>query len=56
MPYYPTNTGCTVYRLETAQLTPLKKLDYCNNADQTVLFEDKLFQTAGFANIQSVSW
>lgn len=56
MPYYPTNAGCTVYRVETAQLTPLKKLDNCGGTDQTVLLENQLFQTSGFADIQSISW
>lgn len=54
--YYPTGSNCTVYRLETAQLTPLKKLENCNSADQTVLLENYLFQTTGFTEIQSVSW
>jgi hypothetical protein len=54
--YYPMGSNCTVYRLETAQLTPLKKLDNCNNADQMVFLENQLFQTTGFTDIQSVSW
>ncbi len=54
--YYPMGSNCSVYRLETAQLTPLKKLDNCNNADQMVFLENQLFQTTGFTDIQSVNW
>jgi len=54
--YYPMGSNCSVYRLETTQLTPLKKLDNCNNADQMVFLENQLFQTTGFTDIQSVNW
>ncbi|MEY3219613.1 MAG: hypothetical protein RIT27_970 [Pseudomonadota bacterium] len=56
MPYYSANSNCTVYRLETTQLTPLKTITNCNHANQTVLLEDKLFQTAGFSDIQQNNW
>jgi len=54
--YYPMGSNCTVYRLETAQLTPLKKFENCNNADQIVLLENQLFQTTSFTEIQAVNW
>lgn len=54
--YYPMSSNCTVYKLETAQLTPLKKLENCYNPEQMVLLENHLFQTTGFTDIQSVNW
>jgi len=56
--YYPYSNvvGCTVYRLEATQLVPLKKVDNCKGADQTVLLENGLFQTADFKDIQYLNW